>query len=481
MIRLGRILIEVLLAGVLTRFVHQRLKQRYNSLTAMAFVVLCFCAAFVSASVSAPYYPRRTVTFTALNEKNPEADGAEIYIKSFTVGKEKIIPDAPASGNWVRHSDGVYCWFEPGNEKRSASTTESISFELDLSTNSSVLLMGNLTRGYVRIETDGRSEVVDTYRAPAENFTFHIPKPRLATALKGILIPAGVFTASFLVLSAIAFLLVLLGRKMISHLLSKRKPDGLIEKYLKHSFLFEELVNRDFKKKYKRTVLGMAWSILSPLMTLLVMRAVFTQLLGRNVPHYTTYLFCGTLLFAFFKDSTNQGMTSLISNANIFTKINVPKYLFLFSKNVQNLINFGLTICVFFVFCIIDNITFTWKFVLLLYPIACIMLFNLGLGLILSALFVFFRDIQYLWDIFTRLLTYLSAIFYTIDRFSPQVQNLFLLNPVYLFIRYFRKIVIDGVIPTWQFHALMLADVAIALGVGCWMYHKYNTEFLYYV
>ena len=253
------------------------------------------------------------------------------------------------------------------------------------------------------------------------------------------------------------------------------------KKLKSYQFLFSELVKRDFKKKYKRTVLGMAWSILSPLLMLLVMRLVFTQFFGRGMEHYTTYLFCGNLVFSYFSESTGQGMQSLMGNAGIFTKVNVPKYLFLFSKNVQALLNFGLTLAVFFVFCILDGITFTWKFVLLLYPICSLLLFNIGVGLILSALFVFFRDIQYLWTVFTQLLMYMSAIFYTIDSYSQTVRYLFLLNPVYLHIRYFRKIVIEATIPTIWFHLLMLADVAIILGIGCWMYKKYNTRFLYYV
>ena len=256
---------------------------------------------------------------------------------------------------------------------------------------------------------------------------------------------------------------------------------NMINKLKSYQFLFEELVKRDFKKKYKRTVLGMAWSVLSPLLTLLVMRLVFTQFFGRGTSHYTTYLFCGNLVFSFFSESTSQGMSSLMDNAAIFTKVNVPKYLFLFSKNVQCLINFGLTLCVFFLFCILDRITFTWRFILLLYPISCLVLFNIGVGLILSALFVFFRDIQYLWSVFTQLLMYMSAIFYQIDGYSQTARNLFLLNPVYLFIRYFRKIVIEATIPAPQFHFLMLADTLIAFGLGCWMYKKYNHKFLYYV
>lgn len=255
----------------------------------------------------------------------------------------------------------------------------------------------------------------------------------------------------------------------------------MLEKVKKYQFLFEELVKRDFKKKYKGTALGMAWSILSPLLMLFVMRLVFTQFFGRGMEYYTTYLFCGNLIFNYFNESTSQGMTSLLGNSAIFTKVNIPKYLFLFSKNIQTLINFGLTLVVFFVFCVFDGITFTWKFVFLLYPIGCLVLFNVGMGLILSALFVFFRDIQYLWSIATQLLMYMSAIFYTIDHYSPMVQNMFLLNPIYLFIRYFRKIVIEATIPTVWFHLLILADVLIVLGIGCWMYKKYNTKFLYYV
>ena len=255
----------------------------------------------------------------------------------------------------------------------------------------------------------------------------------------------------------------------------------MIQRMRRHQFLFEELVKRDFKKKYKRTVLGMAWSILSPLLTLLVMKMVFSNFFGRNTEHYTTYLFCGNLIFSYFSESTSQGMSSLVSNSGIFTQVNVPKYLFLMSKNVQTLINFGLTMCVFVVFCVLDRIVFTWKLILLLYPIILLLLFNFGMGLILSALFVFFQDIQYLWSVFTMLLMYMSAIFYTIDSYSYTVQCLFLLNPVYLFIRYFRKIVIDATIPTVWFHLLMLVDVAIVLGLGCWMYKKYNHRFLYYV
>lgn len=255
----------------------------------------------------------------------------------------------------------------------------------------------------------------------------------------------------------------------------------MFQKLKRHQFLFEELVKRDFTKKYKRTVLGMAWSIISPLMNLLVMWLVFSNFFGNNVDHYVIYLFAGQLVFSYFTDATNLGMNSLVSNSGIFTKVNVPKYLFLFSQNLSSLINFGLTLLVFFTFVAIDGVPFTWKFFLLIYPIICLIIFNLGLGLILSALFVFFRDMQYLWGILTQLIMWMSAIFYTIDTYSYTVQCAFLLNPLYLYIRYFRKIILDGQIPTLQFHILAFAYAVIAFAVGAYMYKKNNHEFLYYV
>ena len=110
----------------------------------------------------------------------------------------------------------------------------------------------------------------------------------------------------------------------------------MLEKIKRYQFLFSELVKRDFTKKYKRTMLGMAWSILSPLMTLLIMWIVFSNFFGNNMEHYVVYLFAGQLVFGYFTDSTNLSMNALVNNAGIFTKVNVPKYLFLLSQNVSS-------------------------------------------------------------------------------------------------------------------------------------------------
>lgn len=254
-----------------------------------------------------------------------------------------------------------------------------------------------------------------------------------------------------------------------------------VQKLKKHQFLFEELVKRDFKKKYKRTALGMLWSLVSPLMQLLVMSIVFTHFFGNNTPHYTIYLFAGNLTFSFFKDSTYGGMNSLMQNSHIITKINLPKYMFLLSKNVASLINFGLTLLIFFVFVLCDGIPVTFKFITLIYPVLCLIVFNIGFGLILSALFVLFKDVQYLYDIFTMMLMYMSAIFYSTATYPENIQKLFYLNPIYVYITYFREVVIYNQIPGAGTHALCFVYAFAAILAGALIYKKYNYKFMYYM
>ena len=248
-----------------------------------------------------------------------------------------------------------------------------------------------------------------------------------------------------------------------------------------HSFMFYELVKRDFTKKYKRTILGMFWSILSPLIMLSILAIIFGNFFGRDIPHFVIYLFTGQVIFNYFVESTNEGMRALIDNASIFTKINVPKYLFLFSKNVSALINFGIILCIYFVSILVSDLEFSWKFVMLVYPIACLILINLGIGFVLSAVFIFFRDTEYIYRLFTQIVMYGSAIFYDIKFLPEYLRYLFYCNPIFVCIDYFRSIVIFGNIPSLSLH-LLLAIYSLGIFLlGCWIYKKFNYKFLYYV
>ncbi len=255
----------------------------------------------------------------------------------------------------------------------------------------------------------------------------------------------------------------------------------MLSRLKKNQFLFEELVKRDFNKKYRGAILGIFWSVLSPLLSLFVMQIAFSRFFGASTPHYIIYLFSGNIVLSFFRESTTTGMSALSGNAAIFSKIPVSKYLFVLSKNTSAFINFIFVLIVYFLFVIGDGISVTPRFLLLLFPIVCLTVFNIGAGLILSALYMFFRDVEYFYHVFLMLLTYLSAIFYTLDRFSPLQQTLFLLNPIYTYISYFRIVVIQNATPDWLLHFLCAFYAALAVGVGAWIYKKYNYQFIYYV
>lgn len=253
------------------------------------------------------------------------------------------------------------------------------------------------------------------------------------------------------------------------------------ERFYKYNFLFSELVKRDFKKKYKRTALGMVWSVVSPLLMLGILAVIFGNFFGKNTPHYLIYVFSGQIIINYYIESTNEGMTALVSNSSIFSKINIPKYLFLFSKNISALINFGIILLIYFIFVAFDGIEFSFKFIMLIYPILCLIFINVGFGLILSALFIFFRDIQYLYRLFSQMVIYASAVFYSIESLSSEVQNLFYCNPIFVCITYFRSIVLHNTVPSLWLHVLLGTYAISIFAIGCYVYKKYNYKFLYYI
>ena len=256
---------------------------------------------------------------------------------------------------------------------------------------------------------------------------------------------------------------------------------NLIVEFEKHKFLFEELVKRDFKKKYKRTMLGFLWSMLAPLSMLGVISFVFSQFFGHNIENYVLYILAGQIVFAYFSESTNAGMTSLLNNANVFSKINVPKYLFVLSRNISALINFSLTLVIFFVFVFAYGVDLQLKMFLIIYPITCLIVFNFGVGLILSALYVFFRDLQYLYSLLLQILMYGSAIFYSIDILKGPVKTVFYFNPLYIYITYIRDIVIYNIIPPNMIMILCGVYAIMALLLGILVYKRYNHKFIYYI
>ncbi len=244
-------------------------------------------------------------------------------------------------------------------------------------------------------------------------------------------------------------------------------------------FLLKQLIRRDFKSRYKRAVLGVLWSIISPLCFFAAQAIVFTRILGRG-EHYISYLITGNIVYHYFSDATTNTMFALQANGGIISKVKVDKNVFIYSRSVSCLINFFFTAAVMFVIIAFDHIPFHINFLLLIFPVVCLFFLNMGIGYILSALFVFFKDAQYLYSIFTRILVYFSAIFYYADRLPETMQSMFYFNPVYCYICYFRSIIIDNTIPSLFVHGLCIGFPILFMLIGKLVYKLNDNKFAYY-
>ena len=459
-------IISILLAVMLW---HKKVK-RILFWFSLAIVWVAVFSAFLSNTL---VDHTQIITFTAQGTHSAQSQGDQILITGFSIDGVSTPLDQVVDGKWVSYEGDPtthtihYGWL-PGDERQDASITKSISFRIPDGKNREVLFNCYPWSGEVEISTDTWSTTVDTFGNENQISASIADAPTMTMSSMQAAFPH--YCVIFLILVAGMFGgLALITRK------------NSLDKITRYKFLFSQLVNRDFVLKYKRTMLGMLWSMLSPLFNLLIMWLVFGKLLGSNINHYAVYLFTGQIIFGYFSETTNLGMTALLDNAPIFTKVNVPKYMFILSKSVSSLINFAINICILFAFVIGDGVTVKPSWIMLIYPLVLLVAFNIGVSLILSACFVFFRDMQYLWGIACQLLMWLSAIFYSIDTFPPTVRNLFLLNPMYLFIRYVRKILLENTVPSIWFHLLMAAYALVAIGVGFIIYKKKNHEFLYYV
>lgn len=248
-----------------------------------------------------------------------------------------------------------------------------------------------------------------------------------------------------------------------------------------YKFLLSRLVKRDFIQKYKKTAFGIIWSILNPLCELFILTFVFKNIFGRTAPHYTIYIITGVLTFNYYSNATTHGMDSFLYNANIINKIKLPMWLFPLSKNISATINFLITCLIMVVLMVLDRITFTWNLLLLAYPFLLMFFFNFGLSLILSSMYVFFKDVSYFYHIFNRLLYFCCAIFWTTDRFPEHVKKLLRFNPIYDFILYNRTVIIYGVIPDLQLHLIMLAYTIGVFAIGMIVYHCNKNKFIFYL
>lgn len=253
--------------------------------------------------------------------------------------------------------------------------------------------------------------------------------------------------------------------------------------YKKYGFLLQQLVSRDFKVKYKRSVLGIVWSLLYPVLTMAVMALVFTRMFKFSTPgvNYLVYLMSGLVIFNYFSEASNLAMSSVVANFSLINKVYIPKYIFPISKCLFVGINFLLTLIPLYAIIFITGTGINIYHLLLPYAFLCMFIFIVGFGLILSTVAVFLRDMFYIYGVVLTLWTYMTPIMYDISIISGPLQIIFKLNPLYWFIYFARDIILYNQMPginVWIYCAIFALGFLV---IGIYVFKKNQDKFIYYV
>lgn len=247
-------------------------------------------------------------------------------------------------------------------------------------------------------------------------------------------------------------------------------------------FTLTSLISRDFKLKYRRSVLGVVWSVLNPLLMMCVLAAVFSFFLRfSSIENYPLYLILGNTLFGVMSDSTSAAMTSIIESSSLLKKIRIEKMIFPLEKVLFALVNFCFALiavaAVMIFFQVMPTVNILFLPLLLVY----VLLFSAGLSFLLSALAVFFRDVCHLWSVIITAWTYATPLFYPVEILPDWMVAIEQFNPMYYYVTYFRDIVLWGQTPGLEFNLICLAFAVITFAVGFLVFRKLQKRFILYI
>ncbi|MBI6873582.1 ABC transporter permease [Clostridium aciditolerans] len=248
--------------------------------------------------------------------------------------------------------------------------------------------------------------------------------------------------------------------------------------FLKYKNLIWKLTVKDLKVKYKRSFLGIAWSLLNPLLTMIVLTIVFQSIFRFNIANFPVYLISGQVLFNFFSESTNLAMSSIFRDGQLIKKVYIPKYIFPISKVLFSFINMSISLIAIFLVCILTGVKLTYAAILAPLGLIYIAIFSMGFGLMLCSIGVFFRDLEHIYSVILTIWSYLTPVFYPIN-IIPQKYIIFILyNPMYYFIDYFRQTILYGNVPTLQLNLVCLACSVIMFIIGLYIFYKSQDKFV---
>lgn len=251
--------------------------------------------------------------------------------------------------------------------------------------------------------------------------------------------------------------------------------------FKKYRFLLYELVVSDIKIRYRRSFLGIIWSVLHPLLMMIVLTLVFSNLFKSDIPNFPVYVFTGRLVWDLFYQSTVSSMSSVTSNAALIKKVYIPKYIFPLARCASALVNTSFSFVALLIVMVVTGVEITP--VLLLLPLAVfyIFLFATGLALILSAYTVFFRDLTYLYEVLTTAWMYFTPVFYPPTVLPEKYQIIFTLNPLYYFVDYFRELVMFATFPSMKQNLICFLIGLITFIIGSFLFYKKQDKFILHI
>lgn len=249
----------------------------------------------------------------------------------------------------------------------------------------------------------------------------------------------------------------------------------------RYSFLIRQLVNMDFKKKYKRSILGVLWSFLNPLLLMTIQHFVFSNIFRSSILYFAAYLIIGSISFNFFSEATGVILTSITGNSRLITKVYLPKYIYPLIKIISSVINLAISMIPLALVCFMTGVGFHKTTLLSLYFWMCLIIFSFSIGLILATLMVFFRDTQFLWHIFTMMWMYMTPIFYPENILPEKYKIVLLLNPLYHFLKNIRLCILYGEFPPLVAYGQCLGFSLLALAIGSFIFAKNQDRFILYL
>lgn len=275
---------------------------------------------------------------------------------------------------------------------------------------------------------------------------------------------------------------------MVKKKLNKHKIKANALHIRKSMVILDSMVKKNIKNQYRRSFLGIFWTVLNPLLNMAVMAFAFSSIFGRDSidMDYPVYVLSGNIVFSLMRTATTSSLTCMVDNYDLLTKTRVPYGVFPISQTLSASVNFGFSLVALIIVMLIripKGVTFHFSMLMIVFPwLPSLMLFTLGISLILCSIYVRFRDIKHIYSVVITLWTYLTPIFYSLStlKLGPTAQQIMELNPMLHYLNYFRDVIM-GVVPSWQAHAICYGAGFAALLVGTVVFRLSRKKFILYI